>query len=211
MAKQQKSRASTPARIQAAARAGRTPKPRALAPTAVVQTQSAPKRRLLVPVETSDDLAGKASDAFRTISEVSDTLDVPKHVLRFWEGRFAQLKPMKRGGGRRFYRPEDVGLLTGIRHLLHNSGYTIRGVQQLLRKNGVEWVKKAGAGTVTVPVRSGEDPVDRAARRQQLEGLVREVRQCLALLGVEPRVSGATSDAAAPESKSRPTSQRRRA
>jgi DNA-binding transcriptional MerR regulator len=82
----------------------------------------------------------KAPEAFRTISEVADELDVPKHVLRFWEAKFAQLKPMKRGGGRRYYRPEDVALLRGIRVLLYNDGYTIRGVQKLLREQGPRYV-----------------------------------------------------------------------
>jgi DNA-binding transcriptional MerR regulator len=82
----------------------------------------------------------KAPEAFRTISEVADVLDVPKHVLRFWEAKFAQLKPMKRGGGRRYYRPEDVALLRGIRVLLYNDGYTIRGVQKLLREQGPRFV-----------------------------------------------------------------------
>jgi DNA-binding transcriptional MerR regulator len=82
----------------------------------------------------------KAPEAFRTISEVADELDVPKHVLRFWEAKFAQLKPMKRGGGRRYYRPEDVALLRGIRVLLYNDGYTIRGVQKLLREQGPRFV-----------------------------------------------------------------------
>jgi DNA-binding transcriptional MerR regulator len=82
----------------------------------------------------------KAPEAFRTISEVAEELDVPKHVLRFWEGKFAQLKPMKRGGGRRYYRPEDVALLRGIRVLLYNSGYTIKGVQKILRENGPRFV-----------------------------------------------------------------------
>jgi DNA-binding transcriptional MerR regulator len=82
----------------------------------------------------------KAPEAFRTISEVADELDVPKHVLRFWEAKFAQLKPMKRGGGRRYYRPEDVALLRGIRVLLYNDGYTIRGVQKLLREHGSRYV-----------------------------------------------------------------------
>jgi DNA-binding transcriptional MerR regulator len=79
----------------------------------------------------------KAPDAFRTISEVADELDVPQHVLRFWESRFAQLRPLKRGGGRRYYRPEDVELLRGIRRLLYDDGYTIKGVQKLLREHGV--------------------------------------------------------------------------
>jgi len=82
----------------------------------------------------------KAPEAFRTISEVADELEVPKHVLRFWEARFAQLKPMKRGGGRRYYRPEDVALLRGIRFLLYNDGYTIRGVQKILREHGPRYV-----------------------------------------------------------------------
>jgi DNA-binding transcriptional MerR regulator len=83
----------------------------------------------------------KAADAFRTISEVADELDVPQHVLRFWESRFAQIKPMKRGGGRRYYRPEDVDLLRGIRHLLYGEGYTIKGVQGILRDEGTRFVQ----------------------------------------------------------------------
>jgi DNA-binding transcriptional MerR regulator len=82
----------------------------------------------------------KAPEAFRTISEVADELEVPKHVLRFWEAKFTQLKPMKRGGGRRYYRPEDVALLRGIRFLLYNDGYTIRGVQKILREHGPRYV-----------------------------------------------------------------------
>lgn len=83
----------------------------------------------------------KAPDAFRTISEVADDLDVPQHVLRFWESRFRDIKPMKRGGGRRYYRPEDIHLLRGIRHLLYGEGYTIRGVQRILREQGVKFVQ----------------------------------------------------------------------
>lgn len=82
----------------------------------------------------------KSPDAFRTISEVANDLDVPQHVLRFWETRFSQVKPMKRGGGRRYYRPDDVELLRGIRHLLYGDGYTIKGVQRILRENGVRHV-----------------------------------------------------------------------
>ncbi len=94
----------------------------------------------------------KSTDAFRTIGEVSDDLDVPKHVLRFWEGKFPQLKPMKRGGGRRFYRPEDVALLRGIHQLLHASGYTIKGVQRILRDDGIEAVKSAATNGSVEPV-----------------------------------------------------------
>jgi DNA-binding transcriptional MerR regulator len=79
---------------------------------------------------------GKSAAAFRTISEVATALDVPQHVLRFWETRFSQIKPLKRGGGRRYYRPEDVALLQEIRRLLYNEGYTIKGVQRLLREGG---------------------------------------------------------------------------
>ncbi|MFT3972232.1 MAG: MerR family transcriptional regulator [Amaricoccus sp.] len=88
----------------------------------------------------------KSPEAFRTISEVAESLDVPPHVLRFWETRFAQVKPVKRGGGRRYYRPEDVRLLRGIRGLLYDDGMTIKGVQKILRERGVRHV--IGLGTV---------------------------------------------------------------
>jgi DNA-binding transcriptional MerR regulator len=82
----------------------------------------------------------KSPDAFRTISEVADVLDTPAHVLRFWESRFPQIRPVKRAGGRRYYRPSDVALLSGIRRLLHDEGMTIRGVQKILREQGVRHV-----------------------------------------------------------------------
>ncbi|WP_313615407.1 MerR family transcriptional regulator [Agrobacterium sp.] len=88
----------------------------------------------------------KSPDAFRTISEVADDLDLPQHVLRFWETRFPQIKPMKRGGGRRYYRPDDVDLLKGIRHLLYDHGYTIKGVQKLLKANGNRFVAAIASG-----------------------------------------------------------------
>lgn len=88
----------------------------------------------------------KAPDAFRTISEVADDLDIPQHVLRFWETRFSQIKPMKRSGGRRYYRPDDVDLLKGIRHLLYGEGYTIRGVQRILKEQGVRSVQGLASG-----------------------------------------------------------------
>lgn len=83
----------------------------------------------------------KAPEAFRTISEVAEELELPQHVLRFWESRFPQVRPMKRGGGRRYYRPDDVDLLRGIRHLLYGEGYTIRGVQRILREQGGRFVQ----------------------------------------------------------------------
>ncbi|MBA5776292.1 MerR family transcriptional regulator [Stappia sp. F7233] len=82
----------------------------------------------------------KSPDAFRTISEVASSLDLPQHVLRFWETRFSHIRPLKRGGGRRYYRPEDVELLRGIRHLLYNEGYTIKGVQRILKEQGPRFV-----------------------------------------------------------------------
>lgn len=82
----------------------------------------------------------KSPDAFRTISEVADDLDLPQHVLRFWETRFTQIRPLKRGGGRRYYRPDDVDLLRGIRHLLYEEGYTIKGVQRILKEQGPRFV-----------------------------------------------------------------------
>ena len=80
----------------------------------------------------------KSPEAFRTISEVSKDLSLPQHVLRFWETKFVQIKPIKRGGGRRYYRPEDVRLLKGIKSLLYNDGYTIRGVQKVIKENGTK-------------------------------------------------------------------------
>lgn len=94
----------------------------------------------------------KSEDAFRTISEAADELDLPQHVLRFWETRFTQIRPMKRGGGRRYYRPDDVALLRTIRHLLYNEGYTIRGVQRMLKERGVRAVLAMGeAGSKSAP------------------------------------------------------------
>lgn len=81
---------------------------------------------------------GKGREAFRTISEVADQLDLPQHVLRFWESKFSQVKPLKRGGNRRYYRPDDVTLLTAIKKLLHSDGYTIRGVQKLFKAQGLK-------------------------------------------------------------------------
>ncbi|HEY4076696.1 MAG TPA: MerR family transcriptional regulator [Rhizomicrobium sp.] len=90
--------------------------------------------------------AAKSPEAFRTISEVALELDVPQHVLRFWESRFAQIKPVKRAGGRRYYRPDDVDLLKGIRALLYNDGFTIKGVQKVLKERGLRHVAEVGRG-----------------------------------------------------------------
>jgi DNA-binding transcriptional MerR regulator len=127
----------------------------------------------------------KAPDAFRTISEVADELDLPQHVLRFWESRFPLIKPMKRGGGRRYYRPEDVDLLRGIRHLLYGDGYTIRGVQRILREQGVRTVQSVGQGhKVTLPAPSREDDAEPDSGRGILDML-------------PPRISDVAAPAAA--------------
>ena len=93
----------------------------------------------------------KSAEAFRTISEVAQDLDVPQHVLRFWESRFAQVRPVKRAGGRRYYRPEDIDLLKGIRALLYTDGLTIKGVQKVLKERGHRHVAELGRGNVPPP------------------------------------------------------------
>ncbi len=108
----------------------------------------------------------KAPDAFRTISEVAEALDLPQHVLRFWETRFTQIQPMKRGGGRRYYRPEDIDLLRGIRILLYSEGFTIRGVQRLLRENGIAFVAAVGQTGTAPPMSAAmrdEEPAEPVA------------------------------------------------
>lgn len=97
----------------------------------------------------------KSPEAFRTISEAAQELDVPQHVLRFWETRFTQIKPLKRAGGRRYYRPGDVELLKGIRGLLYKDGYTIRGVQNILKEEGVAYVAGVGRGEIVPRKRDG--------------------------------------------------------
>jgi DNA-binding transcriptional MerR regulator len=99
----------------------------------------------------------KAPDAYRTISEVADDLDLPQHVLRFWETKFSQIKPLKRGGGRRYYRPDDVWLLRGIKHLLYGEGYTIKGVQRIIREQGARAVV-AGVRGEAAPARARAAP-----------------------------------------------------
>jgi DNA-binding transcriptional MerR regulator len=115
-------------------------------------------------------LDNKAPDAFRTISEVADELDLPQHVLRFWESRFREIKPMKRGGGRRYYRPDDIDLLRGIRHLLYGEGYTIRGVQRILREQSVAFVQAVWQEGASQPPHGGGDEgelVDEVATEEE--------------------------------------------
>lgn len=106
----------------------------------------------------------KATDAFRTISETAEDLDLPQHVLRFWETKFSQIRPMKRGGGRRYYRPDDIELLRGIRYLLYGEGYTIKGVQRILKEQGVRFVMEAWRQTgdpTEAPLYAADDGDDR--------------------------------------------------
>jgi DNA-binding transcriptional MerR regulator len=104
---------------------------------------------------TKDAAHGKSPEAFRTISEVASELNVPQHVLRFWESRFTQVRPVKRAGGRRYYRPEDVDLLRGIRSLLYHDGLTIKGVQKVLRDQGLKYVTEIGRGEATLIAPAG--------------------------------------------------------
>ncbi|UUP19142.1 MerR family transcriptional regulator [Nitratireductor thuwali] len=119
----------------------------------------------------------KSPDAFRTISEVAEDLDLPQHVLRFWETRFTQIKPMKRGGGRRYYRPQDVELIKGIRYMLYDQGYTIKGVQKLLRENGNQFIIAIGRGDMAAveaiaqqKATEAEAKADRAGDEEMLVG-----------------------------------------
>jgi DNA-binding transcriptional MerR regulator len=118
----------------------------------------------------------KSKNAFRTISEVAATLDVPQHVLRFWETKFSQVRPMKRGGGRRYYRPEDIDLLRSIRNLLYDEGYTIKGVQKLLRDGGVRSVRESAETPVAAAAPKGLVPVAQsglsAAQAREVRGLL---------------------------------------
>jgi DNA-binding transcriptional MerR regulator len=98
------------------------------------------------------DVNDKSPDAYRTISEVAEDLDLPQHVLRFWETRFPQIKPLKRGGGRRYYRPDDVALIIGLKTLLYGQGFTIKGVQRILKEQGVRHVQAIGRGQASAPV-----------------------------------------------------------
>jgi DNA-binding transcriptional MerR regulator len=118
----------------------------------------------------------KAPTAFRTISEVADDLQIPQHVLRFWETKFPQLKPLKRGGGRRYYRPEDIALLKRISDLLYTQGYTIKGVQRLLRDGGLD-----EAGAPDLPPGESEEPEAPEPLRDALDALERLAHELRAL------------------------------
>lgn len=137
--------------------------------------------------------APKAAGAFRTISEVAEDLNVPQHVLRFWETRFSQIRPLKRGGGRRYYRPEDIALITRIHHLLYAEGYTIKGVQKLLKANsraqfmGERAVPQAGetaerAAAVTGVASASVHTALSSAQRSALATVMAELQELRRLL-----------------------------
>ncbi len=128
----------------------------------------------------------KSNQAFRTISEVSNELEVPAHVLRFWETKFPQIKPMKRGGGRRYYRPEDVSLLKGVQAMLHVDGYSIKGVQKALREQGVKAISDRDEAVVAgltnnivteinAPAGSSETSAITVSERQELQTVLNEL------------------------------------
>jgi len=128
---------------------------------------------------TAESLAGatgKSAEAFRTISEVSEALDLPQHVLRFWETRFTQIKPMKRGGGRRLYRPDHVALLRGIKALLYDDGMTIKGVQKMLREKGTKTVIARGSADAELRLESAAVPADASERLGALKKRVDSAR-----------------------------------
>jgi DNA-binding transcriptional MerR regulator len=129
----------------------------------------------------------KSPEAFRTISEVAEQLDVPAHVLRFWETRFAQVKPVKRGGGRRYYRPDDVRLLRGIRGLLYDDGMTIKGVQKILREQGVRHVIALGTQV------DGQDAVALVAARSAPRPAAKVAPEPVLAAAGAPRGDGAAA------------------
>jgi DNA-binding transcriptional MerR regulator len=136
----------------------------------------------------------KSPDAFRTISEAADELDLPQHVLRFWETRFSTIKPLKRGGGRRYYRPEDVLLLKGIRRLLYDQGFTIKGVQRILKEQGLRYVIAVGEGRPVEQLPPTALAVDEPAMgRDESEVEYAEYE--------EPEIAGEAGDGAANEAE----------
>ena len=133
---------------------------------------------------TGSRRGGKSPGAFRTISEVSNDLEVPPHVLRFWETKFPQIKPLKRGGGRRYYRPEDVSLLRQIRQLLYNDGYTIKGVQRLLKEGALKNMAQLGAATAIDPNKQKQPQNSTTGSREKaaLRSIVDELQSLRKLL-----------------------------
>lgn len=142
-------------------------------------------RKILSQMSASKQ--AKSPNAFRTISEVADSIGIPQHVLRFWESKFSQIKPMKRGGGRRYYRPEDVEVIDAIRRLLHDDGYTIKGAQKLLREHGVKAVvqqsyvlsTESDEKQIELPVIANTDDVSLTSIRDKLEEVSENLKAAL--------------------------------
>ena len=153
----------------------------------------------------------KSPDAFRTISEVAEVLDTPAHVLRFWESRFPQIRPVKRAGGRRYYRPSDVALLSGIKRLLHNEGLTIRGVQKILRDQGARHVAGLADGSLPFEM-TEEDALDDLFEEDMMADDLDEAPIALdvppiaapLMLGPEQRALPLLMDRAQPDATPRP-------
>tara|TARA_R100001143_G_scaffold51409_1_gene46299 strand:+ start:57 stop:548 length:492 start_codon:yes stop_codon:yes gene_type:complete len=141
--------------------------------------------------KSSVDKSRKSKSAFRTISEVADELDVQQHVLRFWETKFSQVRPLKRGGGRRYYRPEDVELLKRIHELLYTEGYTIKGVQKLFRQNGKNSVLEGEVGGASAVIEAPAKPTPtakhstglNAEQKSVLKDMLSELKDLRAMVG----------------------------
>lgn len=159
------------------------------------QGQPVPMAAPVVSAVSSRSSEMKSPTAFRTISEVATDLSVPQHVLRFWESKFQQIKPLKRGGGRRYYRPEDVQLISSIKDLLYNQGFTIRGVQKLLKENGrfpsarsMVAEPQVPASMMSTPSLHAPSAVQQAPRglspekRREIEGVLNELKALRELL-----------------------------
>ena len=136
----------------------------------------------------------KGPEAFRTISEVAEELNIPQHVLRFWETRFSQIRPMKRGGGRRYYRPADVDLLKGIRQLLYGEGYTIRGVQRILKQSGTPYVVDIGQGAIRpdAPDVAANEPKSIAIAPRRPRGAMSSPQEVRTAAPAKPALVGST-------------------
>jgi DNA-binding transcriptional MerR regulator len=150
----------------------------------------APRGQMNAPIE-------KSPEAYRTIREVADSLDLPQHVLRFWETRFPQIRPLKRAGGRRYYRPDDIERLRLIRRLLYDEGYTIKGVQKLFKEQGVQALSTAAPGdrpsldSATVAERQAEpasDPDVREGHSKLSDDELKALREALAEIADAERI-----------------------
>ncbi len=162
--------------------ASSTSEPKTSPQTDKQTVQNIPNRR---PVKKTAKKAApeKAPSAFRTISEVADELKVQQHVLRFWESKFSQIRPLKRGGGRRYYRPEDIELLKNIYHLLYQEGYTIKGVQKLLHSTRGNLTARVAASDVQVEAEEPSSVPQKSKKRDELQSMLDELKSMRNLIG----------------------------